>query len=424
MSKLRVLALHGYGQNTRIFRAQGMRNIEFVFLDAPHILYCPTPPTASLVDDNGFPLPPPLFPSPEDAPRGWCTSNAEKTRYYGLDASLEPVRALLARERIDQHISVLTYVSLARRAQEMINPSQLAHPSLHPLFANLSHPPLRFALLFSGFPPRDPPLSSLSTPSLHVLGRTDTHMPHADSLALARLCRGGRVEMHEGGHWLPTKKTWRGFRSAYMRGFLDRGESISRELKSPVPWGACGEGRGRGDGLLSCFAPVLQVETQAELDEPPSPSVHSSYPSSSLAVSFSSRLGEPIRVPVEQPAAAWVGTSFPVGGDSCASPSGRDMSPFDKIRGPIQQRVEKRAPDAEGTPIGSTLPSCASSAQLAISLPITTKSTFSSHHHLAPESGSLLSPDRPSHLTASISVTVTAEIMIPIATRPGPRWVR
>lgn len=48
-------------------------------------------------------------------------------------------------------------------------------------------------------------------PVLHVMGRNDTHMVPERSELLARQCLNSRVEMHDGGHYTPTKANWRRF---------------------------------------------------------------------------------------------------------------------------------------------------------------------------------------------------------------------
>lgn len=46
---------------------------------------------------------------------------------------------------------------------------------------------------------------------LHVMGRNDTHMVPERSELLARQCLNSRMELHDGGHYTPTKESWRRF---------------------------------------------------------------------------------------------------------------------------------------------------------------------------------------------------------------------
>ncbi len=84
-------------------------------------------------------------------------------------------------------------------------------------FAGLEHPPLKFAVSYSGFAaphelyrgfyePR------IRTPMMHFLGSLDTVVEEARSLRLVGACetsekeRESRVVYHPGGHFVPTQK--------------------------------------------------------------------------------------------------------------------------------------------------------------------------------------------------------------------------
>ncbi|KZO93845.1 hypothetical protein CALVIDRAFT_566077 [Calocera viscosa TUFC12733] len=238
MRRLRVLALHGYGQNAHVFRTQiaptcraCADEVEFVFLDGPVVLHPPDQPRGfSLVDEEGFALPPrtPVL-DREETPRGWSTFNEDRTRYYGVDEAFEYLKPVMERERFD---GVIGFSQGAALASYLC--AYLEDPSAHPLFEPRFHPPFKFAILCSGFLPVDPPLPHvLQTPTLHILGRHDTHIGIAESLLLAAACEGARVEVHVGGHFVPTKPGWCRFLRQWIGAFGQGGRP--EQVLSPVP---------------------------------------------------------------------------------------------------------------------------------------------------------------------------------------------
>lgn len=70
--------------------------------------------------------------------------------------------------------------------------------------------PLRFAIAVSGFRSRDPVHQLLfkqpvQTPVLHVLGRADQIVDLERSQTLVDVCANSRVELHDGGHSVPSQ---------------------------------------------------------------------------------------------------------------------------------------------------------------------------------------------------------------------------
>ncbi|EJT96920.1 hypothetical protein DACRYDRAFT_119738, partial [Dacryopinax primogenitus] len=239
MTKLRVLALHGYGQNAHIFQIQIAAickqckdDIEFVFVDGPVVLDQPDQPTGSLVDEDGYPLEnhKPVL-DRQSAPRAWCLFNEDRTKYYGLDQGLLTVKRVLEREHFDGIIGFSQGAALASYIC-----AYLEDPSAHPLFSTRPHPPFHFAIFASGFPPIDPPLPhSLRLPTLHILGKHDTHIGRETSWPLVDACLYSRVEMHEGGHFVQTKATWRRFFQEWMCAFKPNSALRPEDVPSPVP---------------------------------------------------------------------------------------------------------------------------------------------------------------------------------------------
>ncbi|KAF2651612.1 dihydrofolate reductase [Lophiostoma macrostomum CBS 122681] len=76
------------------------------------------------------------------------------------------------------------------------------------------HPPLKFAVSYSGFAARGTELyrafyePKIKTPVLHFLGSLDAVVEEARSLALVEACETseGRVVYHPGGHFLPSSQ--------------------------------------------------------------------------------------------------------------------------------------------------------------------------------------------------------------------------
>lgn len=50
-----------------------------------------------------------------------------------------------------------------------------------------------------------------SLPVLHVIGRTDVVVSEERSQSLIDKCENSRVEYHTGGHFTPSKASWRHF---------------------------------------------------------------------------------------------------------------------------------------------------------------------------------------------------------------------
>ncbi|KAL8734739.1 MAG: hypothetical protein Q9181_003103, partial [Wetmoreana brouardii] len=103
-------------------------------------------------------------------------------------------------------------------------------------------PPLKFAIIYSGFRAPgtrysafyDPPIA---TPTLHFLGALDGVVEEARSRALIEVCEDAKVVVHPGGHFLPSQRPWLDAAAAFVNECL-RG-------KGDVD-GASGDGDGKG----------------------------------------------------------------------------------------------------------------------------------------------------------------------------------
>ncbi|KAF8870469.1 serine hydrolase FSH [Infundibulicybe gibba] len=221
-----VLVLHGYSQNANIFskrlgalRKECGKDVEMVFLDGPHILQ-----PVDLVGSPSAALPTVEAPSvdadPALTPRAWWKVNRERTKAFGLEESLMLVRETLRSRKFD---GVLGFSQGAAFAAVIA--ALLERPHLYPPFlidGQAPHPPLQFCLAISGFKLVDPIVTPLfvpsySTPTLHVIGRTDIVVVEERSRLLIDVSSNKRVEEHEGGHFVPSKAGWRKFLRDYMK---------------------------------------------------------------------------------------------------------------------------------------------------------------------------------------------------------------
>ncbi|CAG8747626.1 14389_t:CDS:2, partial [Acaulospora colombiana] len=101
----------------------------------------------------------------------------------------------------------------------------LERPQVIPEFTidgQAPHPPLKFCIAVAGFRPHDEKIDPLleagiDTPTVHVLGVNDQIVSLERSQTLVDICRNARVEKHEGGHFIPSKATWRQFFAQYIK---------------------------------------------------------------------------------------------------------------------------------------------------------------------------------------------------------------
>jgi predicted esterase len=224
----RILVLHGYSQNATIFskRLGALRkeckDIDFVFVNAPHIL-----------------LPADLFGSPQrfdsisEAPsevdtqsdpntalRAWWKANKDRTSATGLQESIMVIRDVLREQSFDGVFGFSQGAAFAGLLSAL-----LERPHLYPPFlvdGKAPHPPFQFCVAVSGFRVKDPFCDPFftpgySTPTLHILGATDVVVVEERSRQLVNVSTNARVEEHDGGHFVPSKGNWRKFLVNYMR---------------------------------------------------------------------------------------------------------------------------------------------------------------------------------------------------------------
>lgn len=183
----RCLCLHGFRQSKSHFkgRAGSLRRVlrragvELVFAQAPHVL-----PNA---EDEG------------EAVRAtwWHTAEGDDgaVAYRGWDESAREIRRLYEAERCD---GVLGFSQGAVAVAALC----VADPPL---------PNLQYAVMVSGFAPRDTAIAAalasaapLALPTMHVWGTADEIVSGDKSERLSTFFEGPACVVHEGGHFVPT----------------------------------------------------------------------------------------------------------------------------------------------------------------------------------------------------------------------------
>jgi len=226
-----VLVLHGYSQNASIFsnRLGALRKdcaksgVDFVFIDAPHILKPADifPRQSSILDaENQNNQADTEETDPSSLARAWWTYDRERSKAVGLEESLVYIRDILRGRKFD---GVLGFSQGAAFAAVIA--SLLERPDIHPPFlfdGKSPHSPLQFCVAISGFKLLDPMCQpffepAYTTPTLHVVGKTDVVVVEERSRMLIDVSSNKRVEEHEGGHYVPSKGNWRHFFADYMR---------------------------------------------------------------------------------------------------------------------------------------------------------------------------------------------------------------
>jgi len=208
---MKILMLHGYTQSAEIFSRQlaalrkSLPNVEMVFIDGPGRVFMATEIDEDDEDYNSVPSR--AWWSAKDMPDG-------TRKYVGSHETLTYLRQVIERERPDAVWGFSQGASLAGLLTAV-----MLRPELHPAFANPADPPLKplkFAIIAGGFKAVDPAFESfwshpIETPSLHIIGRSDHIVGLDRTLPYLNCFVNPRPEYHEGGHFIPTKTTWRDF---------------------------------------------------------------------------------------------------------------------------------------------------------------------------------------------------------------------
>ncbi|KAJ7618733.1 serine hydrolase-domain-containing protein [Roridomyces roridus] len=111
------------------------------------------------------------------------------------------------------------------------------------LLKDVKHPPLQFAVLFSGFYAPNEAIqlpNNIRTPSLHIFGIHDIMVAPENMARLSTYFDSPRVEIHHGGHFIPRTLNWRHFLTEYLNSTGGSsqvkvpGSEIQTEIRSPT----------------------------------------------------------------------------------------------------------------------------------------------------------------------------------------------
>ncbi|KAG0330754.1 hypothetical protein BG000_011483 [Podila horticola] len=240
---LRILCLHGYTQNalsftkkTAVFRKCLKDIADLVYITAPHIVPIPTLTTIEERQEDSL-----ENLEPEAVPYGWWTSSPEKPTYKGFDESLIQLRE----GPFDGVMGFSQGASMASLLQVL-----LERPHLSDIMKDCTHQPFKFAIIVSGFEPRDANIMKWYTnqypvlkateetstdtaaeqesphgvqgASMHVIGRNDVIIEPERSEGLLKhyKFKTPTVLYHDGGHYLPSNATSRQAYKAFVQSFV------------------------------------------------------------------------------------------------------------------------------------------------------------------------------------------------------------
>ncbi|KAJ7750452.1 FSH1-domain-containing protein, partial [Mycena maculata] len=214
----RVLALHGHSQSAHCFkykldaiRDACQDSIELVFVDAPHIL-SPVDHPGAVISDSSMTLNGHLA-------RAWWRFLYDMRDASTIVESFRNIQTVLETQGPFQ--GILGFSQGAAFASMILG--YMEYPDFMPhLLSKVNHPPFEFAVMISGFLAPGiayksfplPPM--IHTPSLHIIGFNDTMVSPEQSIQLSSHFDNPRVEIHEGGHFIPRKHTWRRFLCDYL----------------------------------------------------------------------------------------------------------------------------------------------------------------------------------------------------------------
>ncbi|KAL8772091.1 MAG: hypothetical protein Q9209_002757 [Squamulea sp. 1 TL-2023] len=103
-----------------------------------------------------------------------------------------------------------------------------------PSFTVLLHPPLKFAIIYSGFIAPGTRYNgfynpSLKTPTLHFLGALDAVVEEGRSQGLISVCESAKVVTHPGGHFLPSQRPWLDAAVGFVKECLEKTANADRD---------------------------------------------------------------------------------------------------------------------------------------------------------------------------------------------------
>lgn len=225
--------LHGYTQSGPLFNAK-TKALEKILRKAfpdVHLSYPTGPMKLRPSDIPGYDASKVNEEDGEPEAYGWWrrSNTADPPEYVGIEDGLSVVADTLNKEGpFDGVMGFSQGAALAAMVTSMLEgdsrkavfkavqaKSQLAFPYPQS-FANLSHPPLKFCVLYAGFvAPGDRYTAfyepTISTPTCHFIGSLDTVVEEARTDRLVEVT-GGETNVtrivHPGGHFVPNNRQY------------------------------------------------------------------------------------------------------------------------------------------------------------------------------------------------------------------------
>lgn len=253
--KLKILMLHGYTQSGPLFHAKTRaleKNLEKHFPAAPKPGHLPSYPGGVELHYPTAPIPLSVADIPgydvdgasvdvDEQPEAYAwwrrKGDSEPYRYEGLEQGFERIASVLKESGpFDGVIGFSQGGAAAGMLASLLEPGRreafegaqakggIRYPDSFTsdtgYMEGVIHPPLKFAVSYSGFGANGNELyqafyePQIATPMLHFIGSVDTVVEEARSLRLVDACVSGRgveggvarLVYHPGGHFLPSSQ--------------------------------------------------------------------------------------------------------------------------------------------------------------------------------------------------------------------------
>lgn len=267
---IKILMLHGYTQTGPLFRNKTRaleKNLAKAFPAGVTLSYPTAPIRLSRAqipswDTDGVKKEDTAEDEEEPEAYGWWTRKdkvesdkvpieGEGFVYEGIDTGMDKVAQVLKEEGpFDGVIGFSQGGAAAGMVASLLEPGRkeafetAAAKGGMPFpksFEGDVHPPLKFAVSYSGFAPAKNALygafydPKIKTPMLHFLGSVDTVVEESRSLRLAHACEQheGRIVYHPGGHFLPSsQKQYVSALVGFIRQILVEAEGLGKKEES------------------------------------------------------------------------------------------------------------------------------------------------------------------------------------------------
>ncbi|KAI9703225.1 MAG: hypothetical protein M1836_007790 [Candelina mexicana] len=240
--KLKILMLHGYTQSGPLFHAKSRaleKTLQKAFPPSPpanpsllfpgglELIYPTAPLRLRLTDIPGYDSDNEVGVGEEPDAWAWWRKNDHTGEYEGIDQGLARIAEVLKSEGpftgvigFSQGGAAAGMVAslLENGRKEAFEKAEkhrgMPYPDSFLADGEMIHPPLRFAISYSGFGAPNERYRKfyepkIETPVLHFLGSLDTVVEEGRSQRLIDACVGKREErvvFHPGGHFLPSQK--------------------------------------------------------------------------------------------------------------------------------------------------------------------------------------------------------------------------